>query len=86
MTISELIEELEQYDDDTEVRLAIQPSYPFQHTIADVVEVDFSEGGEDEDDDEDDGETGTVVYIAEGGQLYSAPYLPGAASKELGWR
>lgn len=85
MQVAELIEALEDFDPDTEVRLAIQPSYPFQHTIAEVVEVDLSEGGEDEDDD-DDGETGIVVYIAEGGQLYSAPYLPGAASEELGWR
>ena len=79
MTIAELIEELEMYDDDTEVRLAIQPNYPFQHTIARVVEVDLAADSEEEDD-------ATVVYIAEGGQLYSAPYLPAAASGELGWR
>lgn len=26
------------------------------------------------------------VYIAEGGQVYDAPYLPGEVSAELGWR
>jgi hypothetical protein len=40
MKLRELIELLEDqtFDgDDVEVRLAIQPNYPFQHTIADVV-------------------------------------------------
>lgn len=78
MTVAELLERLEDVDPDAEVRLAIQPSYPFQHEIADVVEVT--------DDDRGDGTTETVVYIAEAGQLWSAPYLPGHVSRELGWR
>ena len=48
MTVEQLIQELEELAEeagpDTEVRLAIQPTYPFQHAIADVVLV----GPEDE--------------------------------------
>lgn len=80
MTVQELMQALEDFEPDQEVRLAIQPNYPFQHTIADVVEVDL-EGEED-----DDGDSQPIVYIAEGGQLYEAPYLPGAVSQELGWK
>lgn len=71
MTIADLIEELEQFSPDTEVRLAIQPTYPFQHTIASVVE--------DTEQDE------PVVYIAEAGQHSRNPYLPGTARDALGW-
>ena len=31
------------------------------------------------------GEDG-IVYLAEGGQVYSEPYLPGNVSRSLGWR
>lgn len=48
MTVEQLIAALEELAEetgpDTEVRLAIQPGYPFQHTIEDVVLV----GPEDE--------------------------------------
>mgnify|MGYP000974184265 CR=1 FL=1 len=37
MTIRDLVAVLEQYDEDTEVRLAMQPSWPFEYSIADVV-------------------------------------------------
>jgi len=106
MRLSELMQELEYMqeryeDDDPEVRLAVQPSYPFQHTIEGVYEVtpsgqlepdaqDF-EREEDYEDARDEWERSQdapdqpVVYIAEGGQLYSAPYLPGAAAEVIGW-
>lgn len=126
MRVHELIAELEMMDEDAEVRLAIQPSYPFQHDIASVVEVEVTSGhgpdvdemeeelgdlreqlrvaieeGDHEDEIADlkeeirnlmvaitkaEDEASTIVYIAEGGQNYDAPYLPGAASRELGWR
>jgi hypothetical protein len=38
MTVQELIDELEGCDDDAEVRLLAQPSWPFEYTIAAVVE------------------------------------------------
>lgn len=36
--------------------------------------------------EETDGTDSSTVYLAEGGQVYDAPYLPGAAVRELGWR
>ncbi len=38
MTVQELIDELESCDDDAEVRFLAQPSWPFEYTIAAVVE------------------------------------------------
>ena len=38
MTVQELIDELERCDPDTEVRFLAQPSWPFEYTIAGVVE------------------------------------------------
>jgi len=79
MRLRDLIDELEdlaeQWGDDSDVRLAIQPRYPFEHTIEQVVA---------SCDGDDDGPTGpTVIYIAEGSQR---GYLPGHASNALGWR
>lgn len=38
MKVWQLIEELECCDPESMVRLAIQPSYPFEHTVSEVVE------------------------------------------------
>ena len=38
MTVQELIDELEACDGDAEVRFLSQPSWPFEYTIATVVE------------------------------------------------
>jgi len=38
MTVQELIDTLEGFDHDAEVKLAIQPSWPFQHSISEVVQ------------------------------------------------
>jgi len=48
MTVGELREALEDFDEDTEVRLAIQPRYPMQYTVGEVAEVEL---GEDESRD-----------------------------------
>lgn len=76
MTVMELMEYLEDCDENAEVRLAIQPNYPFQHDVKTVIECDV----------EVRDKTERVVYIAEAGQNYDAPYLPGEASAELGWK
>lgn len=70
MTVEDLIEELENYPDNAEVRLALQPHYPMEHYIGRVVSVEEPDGK-------------SVVYIAEttGGN----GYLPGAVAEELGW-
>ena len=58
MTVAELIEELKFMDQDTEVRFASQPSWPFEYSINSVVEV----------------VDGTpVVYLEEGSQLGYLP-------------
>lgn len=71
MTVGELKEVLDQMDDDIEVRLAMQPSWPFEYTINDYAVIE----GEDEDD------VGTL-YLTEGHQI---GYLPKAVCDELGW-
>jgi hypothetical protein len=38
MTVQELIDELESFDGEAEVRFLAQPSWPFEYTIAAVVE------------------------------------------------
>ncbi|MFF9204422.1 hypothetical protein ACF1AE_21885 [Streptomyces sp. NPDC014986] len=38
MTVAELIEQLEQMNPEAKVRLATQPTYPFEYTINKVVE------------------------------------------------
>jgi hypothetical protein len=58
-TVGELIAELEQYHEDTPVRIAEQPSYPFEHSIGGVGEADLTGG--------------PVVYIAAGKQLGYLP-------------
>ena len=55
MTVSELKEILEYYDDDMEVRFASQPNWPFEYSILDAVMVNV---------DEED-----VIYLEEGRQL-----------------
>lgn len=101
MNIRELIDELEQiaeeHGDDTEVRYASQPAWPFEYSIARVIstdddpEGDWGDGGgprraDDEDDDEGDGETtpkgAVIAYLSEGTQL---GYLPTAVKNQLGW-
>lgn len=76
MTLNELIDTLTDIrdsltDGDCDVRLAIQPSWPFEHSIGRVALVENAE------------DTGTTVYIGEGGQL---GYLSADARAELGWR
>jgi hypothetical protein len=39
-TVGELIAALENYDDDTPVRLAIQPGWPFEHHCGPIAEDD----------------------------------------------
>jgi hypothetical protein len=69
MTVEELMYLLEELDPEATVRLAIQPSWPFEHSLdGNYAEV------------EKDGKK--VVYLAEGNQL---GYLPGEARQQLGW-
>ena len=81
MKVSELMQLLSQFDDDAEVILGIQPSWPFEHRIRGVVErqdfVDPDEEGNDLEETEasDCGDSFTTrgkpndVVICEGGQI-----------------
>lgn len=97
MSLRDLIDSLQdladEYGDDTEVRIAQQPQWPFEYSIGDIQAV--SSGDDDDDDDDAGDEAGaeeaegkeatddeTVIYIGEGRQL---GYLPGAAANALGW-
>lgn len=80
MLISELIEQLldiQADHPDAEVRLAMQPSWPFEYSIHQVVAV---EEGDTPDRDEGS-DPDVIVYLSEGVQL---GYLPEAA-KDVAW-
>lgn len=70
MTAADLIEILEDLDPSTEVRLAMQPSWPFEYSIAPNYAITDREGEEQ------------IFYLAEDRQL---DYLPGDISLQLGW-
>ncbi len=69
LTMSQLIHQLQAFEPDTPVRLALRPDFPFTHRIGLIV-----------DGRRDDGTL--VVYIAQGDQ---EGYLPTAVRRALGW-
>ena len=77
MTVQELILELQQFDQDSEVRLAMQPAWPMEYTIDGVVSIH----PEAEYDFEEEEGTG-IVYLSEGSQV---GYLSDEVRDELGW-
>ena len=83
MTVEELKRELDSMPQDAEVRLAMQPSWPFEYTISSVIEIVKEDDGSYgvSEVDEDDGPE-IVVYLSEGRQI---GYLPEAVIEELGW-
>jgi len=81
MKVIELKEALEGIPDDAEVRLAMQPSWPFEYSIGDVIPIEPDEEDFDEDLEEDE-QPIKVVYLTEGSQL---GYLPGNATEAIGW-
>ena len=78
MTVEELLCELEGMEPDAEVRLAMQPSWPFEYSIGGIVQVSAVD---DESVPED--ELPQLIYLSECRQL---GYLPGYVSEELGWK
>jgi hypothetical protein len=86
-TIDELIEALQTIREDiaatigdedrageAEVRLAVQPAWPFQHHVSGELTWRVDDAGD------------AVAYVGEAGQVSSAPYLPGDVAEALGWR
>jgi hypothetical protein len=69
---------LDGIDEDVEVRLAMQPSWPFEYSI-NSVEVIL----EEKDEEGEDIIPQETVYLVEGEQL---GYLPQHVCNELGWK
>jgi hypothetical protein len=80
IAIRDLIEQLEdiaqEYDDNVIVRMAQQPSWPFEYSITDVAIVLPTKKATAQGDP-------VLCYLGEGQQL---GYLPGKAAIALGWR
>jgi hypothetical protein len=72
MTVAELLSILEDLDPETEVRLAIQPSWPMQHYVQGAYEVELADGS-------------PVCFIAAGSQPWDAPYLPEGVAEQIEW-
>jgi hypothetical protein len=66
MKIQELIEMLEEFDGDTEVRIMAQENWPFENAVEGVTERSRFEDTDDPDDPE--GEP-NCVFLVEGRQL-----------------
>lgn len=83
MTVQELIDALSQMNPGAEVRIAHQPSWPFELSIGSVVSAeDAFEAPEDGSDEPEELPDLDVVWIGEGSQI---GYLPGAVKEALGW-
>lgn len=87
MNVRKLIERLEhyatEYGDETEVRLAHQPSWPFEYSIGAVVAVDLADELPFEcEQPAEPAPSELIIYIGEGRQL---GYLPAQAAGELSW-
>lgn len=69
MTVGDLLDLLDGFDEDIEVRLAQQPSYPLEYEIDGADSVMNKDGVE-------------VLYLMEGDQL---GYLPHDVCEAIGW-
>ena len=89
MTVGELMEALDQFDPDSEVRWAAQPSWPFEYSISDVIPITEDELVDEEDAEEnmdyipESPKKDDIVYLVEGTQL---GYLPSHVCREIGWK
>jgi len=91
MTVTKLIEALQELEyeyGDAEVRLAFQPSWPLQFNLSRTIvsPLDLEDEEEDDEPAEGDEPKRSIVYLAEAGQPYETPYVPGVVSRALGWR
>jgi hypothetical protein len=79
MTVNKMIECLQQAAEsgygDCEVRLAFQPHWPLQFTVAGITTPDDEADSREPDEDGDD-ELQQAVYIVEGRCPSASPYAP----------
>ena len=80
MKVNEMIERLQEVAEsgfgECEMRLAFQPNWPLQFTVAGIATPDDESRDLGEPDEEPD-DAATVVYIVEGGHPYGdSPYAP----------
>lgn len=80
MTVNEMIERLREAADEgfgeCEVRLAFQPNWPLQFTVAGIATPDDESRAHGEPDEEPD-DAASVVYVVEGGHPNDdSPYAP----------
>ena len=74
MTVAELKEELENYDDGQTVRIMSQPNWPFQYSLRGVVSTDDIKSHESEPDEPTEGsknrdkDGNEIIYLVEGSQ------------------
>ena len=81
MKLEELIDKLKELEDvcgpDVEVRLAMQPNWPLAFNVGNVTILDAEET--------EDGQENSIIWIAEGGHPYNAPYAPKEAWEDNCW-
>lgn len=83
MKVHELRDLLEDYDDNADVLIAHQPSWPLQEVVQRVVSTDelqdeMEPSDEDYDDDDEDLRASTVYLVAGGHPYDGSPYAPRA--------
>ena len=101
MKVGELRRDLQYLDPAAEVRIALHPDCPLQYHVTRVALVraevpippdpqKFTTAEAFEEAHESWKRASArpdrdVVYMVEGGQVFSAPYLPSGAAQEIGW-
>lgn len=73
VTVEELIERLQEMEPGSIVRLATQPSYPFENTVGEIAQGETVS---------EDGDPVKVIWIGEGEQI---GYLNSETRDDLGW-
>lgn len=83
----DLVEILEELEDDDEVRIAHQPSWPFEYSIDDramtVVDIEQRQTDLANSGDDDDGLGSGMPAGIEGGDTYRISYAAGNAPKKI---
>ena len=77
-TVGELIARLEDYDPETPIMLAHQPSWPLAETLAGIVGPEDREMPSDDEVDPDEAAEPDTVWLVAGGHAWDrSPYAPG---------